>query len=171
MLINEDALDRPASSRGVADEACVPEVEGRASDSALLVVKRGPNAGSRFRLNQAVTSVGRHPSSDILLNDITVSRRHAEFHRDSGEIRVADIGSFSGTLVNRKPVDSVVLADGDEIQIGKFRLVFRTATQPLGAPHSERSPGPPTRIPPDATGCGNGTPATSSLREKTRPRP
>jgi pSer/pThr/pTyr-binding forkhead associated (FHA) protein len=171
MLTNEDALDRHASSGAVADEGCVPGVEGWASDSAVLVVKRGPNAGSRFRLNQAVTSVGRHPTSDIFLDDITVSRRHSEFHRDSREIRVVDIGSFSGTLVNQKPVDSVVLADGDEIQIGKFRLVLRTATQPLGAPLSERSPGPLTRIPPEATGCGNGTPATSSLPEKTRPRP
>ena len=128
MLINEDAVDRHAWPGAVADEACVPELERWASDSAVLVVKRGPNAGSRFRLHQAVTSVGRHPSSDIFLDDVTVSRRHAEFHRDSGEIRVVDIGSFYGTFVNRKPVDSVVLADGDEIQIGKFRLVFCTVT-------------------------------------------
>ena len=101
-------------------------VEGLPSDSALLVVKRGPNAGSRFLLDQPVTSAGRHPNSDIFLDDVTVSRRHAEFRRENGEFRIADIGSLNGTYVNRKPVQSAVLANGDEIQIGKFRLVFLT---------------------------------------------
>jgi pSer/pThr/pTyr-binding forkhead associated (FHA) protein len=96
------------------------------SDSAPLVVKRGPNAGSRFVLDQPVTPAGRHPGSYIFLNDITISRHHAEFRRGSGEIRVVDIGSLNGTYVNRKPVDSVVLANGDEIQMGKFHLVFLT---------------------------------------------
>src|ERR1700756_3900552 len=119
MTINEDTVDRHA-------EAAVWGLEGLATDSALLVVKRGPNAGSRFRLDQLVTSAGRDPSSDIFLDDVTVSRRHAEFRRDSGEIRVVDIGSLNGTYVNREAVDSVVLANGDEIQMGKFRLVFLT---------------------------------------------
>ena len=89
-------------------------------------MRRGPNAGSRFRLDRLVTSAGRDPSRDIFLDDVTVSRRHAEFRRDSGEIRVVDIGSLNGTYVNREAVDSVVLANGDEIQMGKFRLVFLT---------------------------------------------
>ena len=101
-------------------------VEGLPSGSAVLVVKRGPNAGSRFLLDQPVTSAGRHPNSDIFLDDVTVSRRHAEFRRENGEFRIADIGSLNGTYVNRKPVQSAVLANGDEIQIGKFRLVFLT---------------------------------------------
>jgi pSer/pThr/pTyr-binding forkhead associated (FHA) protein len=90
-------------------------------------VKRGPNAGSRFLLDQPVTSAGRHPRSDIFLDEVTVSRRHAEFRRENGEFRVVDIGSLNGTYVNRKPVTAAVLANGDEIQIGKFRLVFLTA--------------------------------------------
>ncbi|GAA5175600.1 FHA domain-containing protein [Pseudonocardia eucalypti] len=100
--------------------------------SALLVVKRGPNAGSRFLLDQATTSAGRHPDSDIFLDDVTVSRRHAEFRRDSGDFVVVDVGSLNGTYVNREPVDTAVLANGDEVQIGKFRLVFLTGPRDAG---------------------------------------
>ena len=92
----------------------------------MLVVKRGPNAGSRFRLDQPVTSAGRHPDSGIFLDDVSVSRRHAEFRRENGECLVVDTGSLNGTYVNRKPVESVALANGDENQMGKFRLVFLT---------------------------------------------
>ncbi|MDR3659311.1 MAG: FHA domain-containing protein [Mycobacterium sp.] len=112
-----------ASAAGAA-EAGVGEVEGLPSGSALLVVKRGPNAGSRFLLDQPVTSAGRHPDSDIFLDEVTVSRRHAEFRRDNGEFQIVDISSLNGTYVNGKPVASAMLANGDEIQIGKFRLVF-----------------------------------------------
>ena len=100
--------------------------KGSPSGSAMLVVKRGPNAGSRFRLDQPVTSAGRHPDSDIFLDDVSVSRRHAEFRREHGECLVVDTASLNGTYVNRKPVESVALANGDEIQMGKFRLVFLT---------------------------------------------
>ncbi|AKK03085.1 oxoglutarate dehydrogenase inhibitor Odhl [Corynebacterium epidermidicanis] len=92
--------------------------------SALLVVKRGPNAGSRFLLDQATTTAGRHPESDIFLDDVTVSRRHAEFRLNNGEFEVVDVGSLNGTYVNREPKNSQVLSTGDEVQIGKFRLVF-----------------------------------------------
>ncbi|WP_181781907.1 glycogen accumulation regulator GarA [Pseudonocardia pini] len=101
--------------------------------SALLVVRRGPNAGSRFLLDRPTTSAGRHPDSDIFLDDVTVSRRHAEFRRDSGEFVVVDVGSLNGTYVNREPVDTAVLANGDEVQIGKFRLVFLTGPTEPGA--------------------------------------
>jgi pSer/pThr/pTyr-binding forkhead associated (FHA) protein len=94
--------------------------------SGLLVVKRGPNAGSRFLLDRATTTAGRHPNSNIFLDDVTVSRRHAEFRCVSGEFQVVDVGSLNGTFVNREPVDWAVLANGDEVQIGKFRLVFLT---------------------------------------------
>ena len=93
--------------------------------SGLLVVKRGPNAGSRFLLDQP-TEAGRHPNSNVFLDDVTVSRRHAEFRCVSGEFQVVDVGSLNGTYVNREPVDWAVLANGDEVQIGKFRLVFLT---------------------------------------------
>ena len=92
---------------------------------ALLVVKRGPNAGARFLLDQATTTAGRHPEADIFLDDVTVSRRHAEFRKsDDGQFEVVDVGSLNGTYVNREPRNSQVLEVGDEIQIGKFRLVF-----------------------------------------------
>jgi hypothetical protein len=94
------------------------------NDSALLVVKRGRNAGARFLLNQPITIAGRLPGSDIFLDDVTVSRRHAEFRTEDGRHRVVDIGSLNKTYVNRRPVESAILANGDEIQIGRFRLVF-----------------------------------------------
>jgi pSer/pThr/pTyr-binding forkhead associated (FHA) protein len=92
--------------------------------SALLVVRRGPNAGSRFLLDTEVTTAGRHPESDIFLDDVTVSRRHAEFRREAGVFTVRDVGSLNGTYVNRERVESATLANADEVQIGKFRLVF-----------------------------------------------
>jgi pSer/pThr/pTyr-binding forkhead associated (FHA) protein len=110
-----------------AAEAGVWGVEELPSGSALLVVKRGPNVGSRFLLDEPVTSAGRDPGSDIFLDDVTVSRQHAQFRLENGEFRVVDVGSLNGTYVNREPVDSSVLANGDEVQIGKFRLAFVTS--------------------------------------------
>ena len=104
----------------------VSGVDALPAGSALLVVKRGPNAGSRFLLDQPTTSAGRHPDSDIFLDDVTVSRRHAEFRQDDDTFQVVDVGSLNGTYVNREPVDSSELQNGDEVQIGKFRLVFLT---------------------------------------------
>ncbi|WP_078882897.1 FHA domain-containing protein [Streptomyces sp. NRRL S-1314] len=93
--------------------------------SALLVVRRGPNSGSRFLLDGDLTTAGRHPQSDIFLDDVTVSRRHVEFRRSpDGSFTVADVGSLNGTYVNRERIDQVALANGDEVQIGKYRLVF-----------------------------------------------
>ena len=111
----------------------VSGVDSLPSGSALLVVKRGPNAGSRFLLDRDTTSAGRHPDSDIFLDDVTVSRRHAEFRRDGAEFVVVDVGSLNGTYVNREPVDTAVLANGDEVQIGKFRLVFLTGPRDTGS--------------------------------------
>ena len=91
---------------------------------ALLVVRRGPNAGSKFLLDSDVTTVGRHPESDIFLDDITVSRRHAEIRRKDERFVVHDVGALNGTYVNRDRVDETQLATGDELQIGKFKLLF-----------------------------------------------
>lgn len=102
-------------------------VEGLSRGSALLVVKRGPNAGSRFLLDRPVTSAGRHADCDIVLDDITVSQHHAEFRRENGKFQVVSVDSLASTYVNRELVDSAVLANGEEIQMGKFRLVFLTA--------------------------------------------
>jgi pSer/pThr/pTyr-binding forkhead associated (FHA) protein len=92
--------------------------------TALLVVKRGPNAGSRFLLDADVTTAGRHPESDIFLDDVTVSRRHAEFVREGDHFLVRDVGSLNGTYLDRERIESAGLAGGDEVQIGKYRLVF-----------------------------------------------
>jgi len=114
-------------------EAHQGAVDALTPGSALLVVKRGPNAGSRFLLDQDVTTAGRHPDSDIFLDDVTVSRRHAEFRREGSGYTVHDVGSLNGTYVNREPIDAALLSGGDEVQIGKFRLVYLTAAVRAGA--------------------------------------
>lgn len=90
----------------------------------LLVVRRGPNAGSRFALSEGTTTIGRHPDSDIFLDDVTVSRRHAEVLTAAGRFTVTDAGSLNGTYLNRERIDEAEMRSGDELQIGKFRLVF-----------------------------------------------
>jgi pSer/pThr/pTyr-binding forkhead associated (FHA) protein len=92
--------------------------------TALLVVLRGPNTGARFLLDASEVSSGRHPDSDIFLDDVTVSRKHATFRREGDEFLVRDVGSLNGTYVNRERIDEATLKTGDEVQIGKFRLVF-----------------------------------------------
>ena len=103
------------------DEAAVHALP---QGSALLIVQRGPNAGSRFLLDHDETVAGRHVDSDIFLDDISVSRRHVEFRRTAEGVRVKDLGSLNGTYVNRQLVDEALLAPEDEVQIGKFRLVY-----------------------------------------------
>jgi pSer/pThr/pTyr-binding forkhead associated (FHA) protein len=105
------------------DEAHLQELE---PGEACLIVRRGPAAGTKFTLDRELVTVGRHPQSDIFLNDITVSRRHAELRRDGSAYSVSDLGSLNGTYVNRERVDTSGLASGDELQIGKFRLLFLT---------------------------------------------
>lgn len=102
-------------------EAPVGELE---RGQALLVVERGPNAGSTFLLHRNSTTIGRSPQSDIFLDDVTVSRRHAEIHREGGRFYVQDVGSLNGTYVNLKRVDRAELANRDELQIGRFKLAF-----------------------------------------------
>jgi pSer/pThr/pTyr-binding forkhead associated (FHA) protein len=97
--------------------------------SALLVAHAGPNQGARFLLDQDMTTVGRHPNADIFLDDVTVSRKHAEFRRSGEGFVVVDSGSLNGTYVNHDRVDSVALRSGMEVQIGKFRLTFYAGTQ------------------------------------------
>lgn len=103
------------------DEAAVDALP---SGSALLVVLRGPSAGSRFLLDTPEVTAGRHPDSDIFLDDVTVSRRHAVFRRTPDGYAVADVGSLNGTYVNRDRIDEILLSGGDEVQIGKYRLVY-----------------------------------------------
>jgi pSer/pThr/pTyr-binding forkhead associated (FHA) protein len=131
-VFRADFLSEHEAAQHPTAEQPVSGVDALPPGSALLVVRRGPNAGSRFLLDQGTTSAGRHPESDIFLDDVTVSRRHAEFRRDVGEFVVVDVGSLNGTYVNREPVDTAVLANGDEVQIGKFRLVFLTGPRDAG---------------------------------------
>ena len=91
---------------------------------ALLVVQKGPGAGSRFLLDSDEVSAGRHPDSGIFLDDVTVSRRHAVFRREGNTFTVEDAGSLNGTYVNRDRIEKVQLKDRDEVQVGKYRLVF-----------------------------------------------
>jgi len=122
-----DRNDPEASNQlSDAEEAAV---EALPPGSALLVVQRGPSAGSRFLLDTEEVSAGRHPDSEIFLDDVTVSRRHAVFRRSSDGYRVADVGSLNGTYVNRDRIDDVLLSGGDEVQIGKYRLVYFTNVQ------------------------------------------
>lgn len=92
--------------------------------SALLVMQRGPSAGARFLLDSERTTAGRSTGADIFLDDVTVSRKHAEFVREGSVFWVRDVGSLNGTYVNRQRIDQVVLHAGDEVQIGKFRMTF-----------------------------------------------
>lgn len=92
--------------------------------SALLIVQRGPNAGARFLLDTDRIGAGRHPRSDIFLDDVTVSRRHCEFSRCDLGYLVRDLGSLNGTYVERERIESQVLQNGDEVQIGKFRFGY-----------------------------------------------
>jgi pSer/pThr/pTyr-binding forkhead associated (FHA) protein len=134
----EGELARSSDGSGAGDPAdeldagaATPTIEAPVG-TALLVVKRGPNAGSRFLLDADVTTAGRHPESDIFLDDVTVSRRHAEFVRQGDRFLVKDVGSLNGTYVDRERIESVLLTGGDEVQIGKYRLVFLVGSQEQG---------------------------------------
>jgi pSer/pThr/pTyr-binding forkhead associated (FHA) protein len=109
------------------EETSVPTAE-LPLGTGVLLVKRGPNVGARYVLDGDVTLAGRHPDSDIFLDDVTVSRRHAELRRRSdGKVELHDVGSLNGTYVNRERTDETVLSAGDEVQIGKFKLVYLVA--------------------------------------------
>jgi pSer/pThr/pTyr-binding forkhead associated (FHA) protein len=114
----------PAELEAELDEEIHISPEELEGGRGVLIVKRGPNAGSKFFLDSDSTEIGRHPDSEIFLDDITVSRRHAEIRRDTGSFSLHDVGSLNGTYVNRERVEEADLATGDEIQIGKFKLVF-----------------------------------------------
>ncbi|QBE49906.1 FHA domain-containing protein [Leucobacter triazinivorans] len=108
-------------------------VEALPSGAALLVVRRGPDLGARFLLDQDVTVAGRHPAVDIFLDDVTVSRRHAEFRRSGTAFSVVDLGSLNGTFCDGARIDGEVpLQDGAEVQVGKFRFTFFASRFDLG---------------------------------------
>ncbi len=104
-------------------------VEALPPGSALLIVQRGPNTGARFLLDSEITNAGRSPSSDIFLDDVTVSRKHCQFVAKDGRHLVRDSGALNGTYVNRERVDQAMLDTGDEVQIGKYRLTYQPSTK------------------------------------------
>ena len=118
---NEDFLapDEPGLN---AEEKSA--IDALPSGSALLIVQRGPNEGSRFLLDQDVTTVGRHPNADIFLDDVTVSRRHAEFRRTGTKFTINDLASLNGTYFDGVRIDSALLDEGAEVQIGKYKFTF-----------------------------------------------
>lgn len=114
----------PAELEADLDEEVHVSPEELEGGRGVMIVKRGPNAGSKFFLDTDATVIGRHPESDIFLDDITVSRRHAEIRRSNNSFSLHDVGSLNGTYVNRERVEETALRSGDEVQIGKFKLVF-----------------------------------------------
>lgn len=116
-------VDPLQDAPGPADDVVVNLGE-LAPGVGTLVVRSGSQAGQTFALTERVTHLGRHPDSEISLDDITVSRRHAEVERADAGYVVRDVGSLNGTYVNNQRVDEASLHHGDELQVGKFRLVF-----------------------------------------------
>lgn len=112
---------------GGEEEIEIP-LEELGEGKGLIVIRDGPNAGTRFSVTRDLTTCGRDPGSDIFLDDVTVSRKHAEFRREGAEFFIVDQGSLNGTYVNKARAEKAPLANGDEIQIGKFRLVFLTGS-------------------------------------------
>jgi len=117
------AVDPLQDAPGPSDDLEVPMGE-LAQGVGVLIVRAGSQAGDRFVLDGDITRLGRHPDSEISLDDITVSRRHAEVQHTEQGYAVADSGSLNGTYVNQQRVERAMLKHGDELQIGKFRLVF-----------------------------------------------
>ncbi len=124
--------DRPTiqlpveNSAGVSEEISLDLDE--LPDRGVLAVRAGPNEGSTFAIDKDVITAGRHPDSDIFLDDITVSRRHAEVRQEGSRLVVRDVGSLNGTYLNRERIEQGELHDGDTIQVGKFKLVYVTGS-------------------------------------------
>ena len=118
---SEDLIESDQETLSEEERAAVDALP---SGNALLIVRRGPNQGARFLLDSDVTSVGRHPNADIFLDDVTVSRRHAEFKRSGKSFSVSDLASLNGTQYEGERVESAELVNGSEVQIGKYHLTF-----------------------------------------------
>jgi len=122
----EDIVASESDQLSEEDQAAVAALP---AGNALLVVRRGPNKGARFLLDADLITVGRHPNSDVFLDDVTVSRRHAEISRTSGEFSVKDLDSLNGTYYQGARVESAVLTNGSELQIGKYHFTFYSSAR------------------------------------------
>ena len=126
-------VDEPRTVTFSLDAQGTDEVEVQVEDvgsGGVLVATRGPNSGSEFALEHVITTAGRHPDSDIFLDDVTVSRRHAELERTTDGYIVRDVGSLNGTYLNQRLIEGdMPLSNGDELQVGRFKLVFLTGAE------------------------------------------
>ena len=118
------SLEEETTEIQIVDLSDAPDDAGSMQGGASFVVKRGHKAGTRYAIDGAVTTIGRHPESDIFLDDVTVSRRHVEIVNDEGSYRAKDVGSLNGTYINKQLIEDAELVDGDELQIGRFKLLF-----------------------------------------------
>lgn len=118
----------------VEDEEAV-EIKAEAAKGPMLIIAKGASTGETFPIKTKELSLGRDPASDIFLNDVTVSRRHAKLVRERDEIFLVDVGSLNGTYVNNARADRVTLNSGDELQIGKFKLIFIDREGQKGSDH------------------------------------
>ncbi len=118
------SLEVPVSTTGPLGVVDTGSVRGVAAGTAMLIVRRGPSEGTSFTLDADVVTVGRSDDAMLMLDDVTVSRRHAQFERTADGWVLRDVGSLNGTYVNRQRIDVVTLAGGDEVQVGKYRFVF-----------------------------------------------
>jgi hypothetical protein len=125
----ETTLTLSAVEAATEEDELEHYLDGLAPGVGMFVVRHGPNAGSSYRLDEKVTAIGRHPDSDVFLDDITVSRRHVAVERDERGYSLRDVGSLNGTYVNRKRVDEARLRHGDEVQVGRYRLTFVLGTE------------------------------------------
>ncbi|MEY4417671.1 MAG: hypothetical protein RIQ88_109 [Actinomycetota bacterium] len=121
---NEGLLAPENSQLSAEEEAAIAALP---QGNALLIVHRGPNAGARFLLDADLITVGRHPNADVFLDDVTVSRRHAEIKRSNGKFTIVDLASLNGTYYQGHRVESQELADESELQIGKYHFTFYCA--------------------------------------------
>lgn len=117
-------LDEYLASLDESDRSVIHEVIASDGDRAMVLINRGENMGSRFLITDKGATIGRAVESAIFLDDVTVSRVHAVIEKSKDSFQLRDCGSLNGTYVNSGTVATVVLHSGDEIQIGKFHLLF-----------------------------------------------
>lgn len=120
----EDALAALLASMDSDSKTAVEAIINGDDDRSMVVIHRGPSKGSRFLITESPCSIGRSPESAIFLDDVTVSRSHAQISKGPLGFELLDLGSLNGTYVNNASVNSVQLKTGDEIQVGKFHLIF-----------------------------------------------
>jgi len=118
----DELQDAPGDQDNV--HVALSEIHGQVGSCGLLVMRSGERSGERFNITQDRIEIGRNPECSVCLDDVTVSRRHAELRCTDGGVVVTDMGSLNGTYVNQERVDESILQNGDELQVGKYRMVF-----------------------------------------------